>query len=122
VTGKGISDLTFIWLVRQHLLQLLEVQGEGNMRIRLTQVFFAFVTTLFCTISVSATPPDAGPAAQQPLLLAGGVVKKFVCHIKPNNNYKTQELPADTADKLVANDPGQQEWIEGKCEDNPSLS
>ena len=92
------------------------------MRIRLTQVFFAFVTTLFCTISVSATPPDAGPAAQQPLLLAGGVVKKFVCHIMPNNNYKTQELPAETADELVANDPDQQEWIEGKCENNPSLS
>lgn len=86
------------------------------MRIRLTQLSLALVTTLFCTVSFSATPMDTGSATQGPLLLADKSDKVEVCHVKPNDKYKTQEVPEDTADKLIDEHP--HEWLLGPCENH----
>jgi hypothetical protein len=109
--GNEVSDTVLTGSVCQHSLKY-EVQGESIMRIRLTQLSLALVTTLFCTVSFSATPMDTGSATQGPLLLAE-VEKKPVCHLLPQGKFQDQELPADTADKLTEEKPNK--WFDGTC-------
>ena len=102
------------------------------MHIRKTRVFLGLVTTLFCTVAFSSAGPDqAGEPAwfeavgnsesvtQEPLLLAEAD-KVFVCHFLPNGKYITQELPEETAQKLIDEHP--HEWLLGDCEDVVSPS
>lgn len=102
------------------------------MRIRQTRVFLWLVTTLFCTIAFASTGTDqagdptgfevaAGSESvtQEPLLLAKGD-KVTVCHFLPNGKYITQELPEETAQKLIEKHP--HEWILGDCDDVVSPS
>jgi hypothetical protein len=84
------------------------------MRIRFTQVLLALATTLFCTVSFSASPTDAGSVAQGPLLLAK-VDKVPVCHLLPHGKLQDKELPADTANKLTSEKPDK--WFYGTCEE-----
>lgn len=103
------------------------------MRIRQTQVLLALVTTVFCAMAFSSTATDQTgdpvrfnvigstdeSVMQQPLLLAKAE-KVYVCHITPNGKYHTQQLPVETAQKLIDEHP--HEWVLGKCDDMPSPS
>ena len=102
------------------------------MRIRQTRVFLGLVTTLFCTIAFSSTGTDqagdptgfevaAGSESvnQEPLLLAAAD-KVYVCHFLVNGKYITQEIPVETAMKLIEEHP--HEWLLGDCDDVVSPS
>ena len=88
---------------------------------------FVPLAACFCTVAFSSpwTDQTGDPAwfdvvggreslIQQPLLLAK-VEKVDICHFLSNGKFITQNLPVDTARKLIDEDPDM--WVLGKCDD-----